>query len=250
MPPHQQRSHWNAATLLRSPSPEHGRESETQRISRIDGCRYSGHSCRHRRDAALLVLLWSSRLDEALDPKDRRSIAPRKIASAIWTISKTPSALGSAIAPTTLTAAFIPYLAAQVVKRVGTERTIQGALFALLIAASVFVAVALLTNGVPNFFVFYFMTLAVVAADTSVVPLLTATALEDVGHIAGTAVSTVGAISLFGGSVLSGFIDQAIDDTVTPFAVGYLIAAIVAIISVGWAQKAKQAHPPVQPAQS
>jgi hypothetical protein len=100
---------------------------------------------------------------------------------------------------------------------------------------------------VPNFYVFYIMTLAVVAADTSVVPLLTASALEDVGHIAGTAVSTVGAMSLFGGSVLSGFIDQAIGDTVTPFALGYLIAAIVAIISVTWARQAQRA---VQPAQS
>jgi DHA1 family bicyclomycin/chloramphenicol resistance-like MFS transporter len=139
------------------------------------------------------------------------------------------------------------FLAARIVRFAGTERTITGALIALLSAASIFVVVALLTDGVPNFYVFYIMTLAVVAADTSVVPLLTASALEDVGHIAGTAVSTVGAMSLFGGSVLSGFIDQAIGDTVTPFALGYLIAAIVAIISVTWARQAQRA---VQPAQS
>jgi DHA1 family bicyclomycin/chloramphenicol resistance-like MFS transporter len=222
---------------------------------------------------AILVLLWSSRLEETLDPQDRRSIAPRRIASAIWTILRTPSALGSAIALTALTTAFIPYLAssermfgmiydrgdqfflwfaltaavmsgftflaAQIVKKIGTERTIRGWLFTLLAASAVFVVVALSADGVPGFYVFYLMTLAVVAADTSVVPLLTATALEDVGHIAGTAVSTVGALSLFGGSVLSGFIDQAIDDTVTPFAVGYLVAAIVAIVSVTWARRAQ-----------
>jgi DHA1 family bicyclomycin/chloramphenicol resistance-like MFS transporter len=34
---------------------------------------------------ALGVLLWSSRLEETLDPEDRRSIAPRQIARAIWT---------------------------------------------------------------------------------------------------------------------------------------------------------------------
>ena len=222
---------------------------------------------------AILVLLWSSRLEETLDPQDRRSIAPRRIAGAIWTILRTPSALGSAIALTALTAAFIPYLAssermfgmiydrgdefflwfaltaavmsgftflaAQIVKKIGTERTIRGWLFTLLATSAVFVVVALSADGVPGFYVFYLMTLAVVAADTSVVPLLTATALEDVGHIAGTAVSTIGALSLFGGSVLSGFIDQAIDDTVTPFAVGYLVAAIVAIVSVTWARRAQ-----------
>ena len=230
---------------------------------------------------AVLVLLWSTRLEETLDPQDRRSIAPRQIAAAIWTILKTPNALGSAIALTALTAAFIPYLAsserifgmiygrgdqffiwfaltagimsgftflaARIVRFAGTERTITGALIALLSASSIFVVGALFTDGVPSFYVFYIMTLAVVAADTSVVPLLTASALEDVGHIAGTAVSTVGAMSLFGGSVLSGFIDQAIGDTVTPFAVGYLIAAIVAIISVTWARQAQRT---VHPAQS
>lgn len=230
---------------------------------------------------AMLVLVWSSRLGETLDPEDRRSIAPKEIGRSIWTILKTPSALGGAIALTALTTAFIPYLAsserifgmiygrgdqfylwfaltagimsaftllaAQIVKRVGTERTIHLWLIALLVSSAVFVVVALITDGVPSFFVFYVLTLAVVAADTSVVPLLTSTALEDVGHIAGTAVSTVGALSLFGGSLLSGFIDQAIDDTVTPFAVGYLIAAMVAIAAVTWARKAQAA---IQPAQS
>jgi DHA1 family bicyclomycin/chloramphenicol resistance-like MFS transporter len=229
---------------------------------------------------AILVLLWSSRLEETLDPQDRRSIAPRRIASAIWTILRTPSALGSAIALTALTTAFIPYLAssermfgmiydrgdefflwfaltaavmsgftflaAQIVKKIGTERTIRGWLITLLATSAVFVVVALSADGVPGFYVFYLMTLAVVAADTSVVPLLTATALEDVGHIAGTAVSTIGALSLFGGSVLSGFIDQAIDDTVTPFAVGYLVAAIVAIVSVTWARRAQSSAQMVQ----
>jgi DHA1 family bicyclomycin/chloramphenicol resistance-like MFS transporter len=195
-------------------------------------------------------------------------------------ILRTPSALGSAIALTALTAAFIPYLAssermfgmiydrgdefflwfaltaavmsgftflaAQIVKKIGTERTIRGWLITLLATSAVFVVVALSADGVPGFYVFYLMTLAVVAADTSVVPLLTATALEDVGHIAGTAVSTIGALSLFGGSVLSGFIDQAIDDTVTPFAVGYLVAAIVAIVSVTWARRAQSSAQMVQ----
>ena len=230
---------------------------------------------------AMLVLLWSSRLEETLDPEDRRSIAPGKIAEAIWTILKTPSALGSAIALTALTAAFIPYLASserifgkiydrgdefflwfaltgaimagftlaaeRIVRRIGTARTIRGWLYALFASAAVFVTVSLLTDGVPDFYMFYVMTLAVVAADTAVVPLLTATALEDVGHVAGTAVSTVGALSLFGGSLLSGFIDQAIDDTVTPFALGYLVASAIAIVAVAWARRVPA---PAQPTHS
>ena len=230
---------------------------------------------------AMLVLLWSSRLEETLDPEDRRSIAPGKIAEAIWTILKTPSALGSAIALTALTAAFIPYLASserifgkiydrgdefflwfaltgaimagftlaaeRIVRRIGTARTIRGWLYALFASAAVFVTVSLLTDGVPDFYLFYVMTLAVVAADTAVVPLLTATALEDVGHVAGTAVSTVGALSLFGGSLLSGFIDQAIDDTVTPFALGYLVASAIAIVAVAWARRVPA---PAQPTHS
>jgi DHA1 family bicyclomycin/chloramphenicol resistance-like MFS transporter len=139
------------------------------------------------------------------------------------------------------------FLTARIVKQIGTERTIRASLITLLVASAIFVVVALLADGVPDFSLFYVMTLAVVAADTAVVPLLTATALEDVGHIAGTAVSTVGAISLFGGSVLSSFIDQAIDDTVTPFALGYLVAAIVAIISVSWSKRTRRSVQPAQP---
>lgn len=212
---------------------------------------------------ALLVLTWTIRLDETLAIEDRRSVAPREIAGAVKTVLTTPSALGSIVALTATTGAFLPYLgsaerifsliygrgnqfalwfalnaalmggftmfSAWIVKRVGAEVIRRLWLAALLALAVFYVAIALATQGVPGFFVFYAMTTLVLMFETAATPLLTSSALNDVGHVAGTAASLVGAISFVGGAFLAEFVNRAIGDTVTPFAVGFVIAATVAI---------------------
>jgi DHA1 family bicyclomycin/chloramphenicol resistance-like MFS transporter len=230
---------------------------------------------------AALVLLWTIRLDETLAEKKRRSIAPREIGNAVKIVMTTPSAVGSIVALTATTGAFLPYLgsaerifsliygrgdqfalwfalnaalmgaftmlSAWLVKKAGASviRTLW--LTALLALSALYVVIALATDGVPSFFVFYVMTTLVLMFETAAYPLLTSSALNDVGQVAGTAASLVGAISFVGGAFLAELVNRAIGDTVTPLAVGFVIAAGVAITAneIGTRAQESRAHVPV-----
>ena len=126
----------------------------------------------------------------------------------------------------------------------GTDRVVTMWLSVLVASSAALVGVSVVTGGVPNFYLFYVMILVVVAADGALVPLLTSQSLEDVGHIAGTATSTIGAVSLFGGSLLATFIDRSIEDTVTPLGVGYLVASVVAVAATVWVRRRRVASQP------
>ena len=82
------------------------------------------------------------------------------------------------------------------------------------------------------------------ALNTALSPLLTSRALHDVGHVAGTAASTIGAISFVGSSLLSPIVDGAIATMITPFAVGYLIFALVAAVAAAWADRSERIREP------
>jgi len=187
-------------------------------------------------------------------------------------IVRTRTALGNAIALMLLFAAFLPYLASSermygqvydhgnlfsvffagssivmagftltsmwVVKRVGTRRTTMGALSLLVVAAAGNLVITLYADGIPAFAYFVVATTVLISLNTALTPLLTSRALDDVGHIAGTAASTVGAISLIGSALLSPFVDRAIENTVTPFALGFLVFAVAGAGAAIWADTA------------
>jgi len=222
---------------------------------------------------AILVYIWTFRLEETLKAEHKRSVAPREIARSVLAVLRTPSALASIIALTATTGAFLPYLGSSerifdliydrgdefaawfalnaalmggftmasgwVVKRIGAHKTRKLWLMSLLAASVIFLAISLATGGVPGFFVFYTLTAVVLALETAATPLLTSRALDEVGHVAGTAASLVGAISLIGGAQLARFVDRAIDDTITPFAVGFTIAALIAVAINEWGSRAQ-----------
>lgn len=222
---------------------------------------------------AAIVLLWSSRLEESHPVNMRRSLAPRQLLGALMIVLRTPSALGGMIALTALTAAFLPYLGSsermfdliygrgdqfflwfalaaavmamftlasgRIVKRSGVKRTLIGWLVGLVVLSALYLAMTLANEGVPPFSVFFVMTTLVIAMNTAATPLLTSSALNEVGHVAGTAASTIGAVSLLGGSMLAQLVDRAVGETITPFVVGYLIAAVVALFAA-WQGLAKR----------
>lgn len=213
-----------------------------------------------------IVLLWSARLEETLDPADRSSLDLGTIGQTMVEVVRTRTALANTVALMVLAASFFPYLASsermygeiygresefflwfagssivmavftlttsRMVAHLGTRRTLRGALALLLTVAIVNLIGTVAAEGVPAFPQFFVATTLLVALGTAVTPLITSQALDDVGHIAGTAASTIGAISFVGASLLSPLVDGAIVDTVTPFAVGYTVSAMIATIAV------------------
>jgi len=217
----------------------------------------------------LLVLLWSTRLTETLVPADRRPIDLPSLARTVVAIVKTRRTLGSAIALMLMSAAFLPYLgssermygeiygradtfflwfassaivmagftmaSARLVKRFGTRRTAAGTFIAVVTVGIVNVTVTVAADGVPAFAFFVVATTLLISLETALTPMLTATALDEVGYAAGTAASVIGVISLLGGAMLSPVVDTAIKTTVTPFAVGFLVFGVGAALSAAWA---------------
>jgi DHA1 family bicyclomycin/chloramphenicol resistance-like MFS transporter len=216
-----------------------------------------------------LVLLWSTRLRETLAPADRRSIDLPSLARTVVAIVKTRRTLGSAIALMLMSAAFLPYLgssermygeiygradtfflwfassavvmagftmaSARLVKQFGTRRTATGTFAALTVVGVVNLAVTVVSDGVPVFAFFVIATTLLISLETALTPMLTATALDEVGYAAGTAASVIGVISLLGGAMLSPIVDTAIETTVTPFASGFLVFGVGAALATAWA---------------
>ena len=114
----------------------------------------------------------------------------------------------------------------------------MGALSLLVVAAAGNLVITLYADGIPAFAYFVVATTVLISLNTALTPLLTSRALDDVGHLAGTAASTVGAISLIGSALLSPFVDRAIENTVTPFALGFLVFAVAGAGAAIWADTA------------
>ena len=218
---------------------------------------------------AVFVAIWSTRVTESLLPAMRQSLDPASVARNMGEVLRTRTALGNMLALMFLTAAFLPYLASseriynevygrgsqfflwfaassvvmagftlttsRLVGRLGTTRTTIGVFTALVLTAATFAIITLATAGTPDFAFFVIATTLAISLTTALTPLLTSRALEDVGHIAGTAASTIGAVGFIGGALLSPVVDRAIDTTVTPFAVGYLVFGVVAAGAAAWA---------------
>ena len=219
----------------------------------------------------IIVALWATRLSESLKPADRRPIDIRSLSQTVLKILKTRRTLGNAIALMLMSAAFLPYLAssermygeiygrantfvlffaasaitmagftmtsAWVVRRVGSRLTTAGAIILLLLVGTVNLAVTVISDGVPAFMFFFMATTVLISLNTAMTPLLTSSALDEVGFAAGTAASTIGVISLVGGALLSPLVDTAIATTVTPFAIGFFVFGLIAALAVAWANK-------------
>jgi DHA1 family bicyclomycin/chloramphenicol resistance-like MFS transporter len=219
----------------------------------------------------IIVALWATRLSESLKPADRRPIDIRSLSRTVLEILKTRRTLGNAIALMLMSAAFLPYLAssermygeiygrantfflffaasaitmagftmtsAWVVRRVGSRRTTAGAIILLLLVGTVNLAVTVISDGIPAFVFFFVATTLLISLNTALTPLLTSSALDEVGFAAGTAASTIGVISLVGGALLSPLVDTAIGTTVTPFADGFFVFGLIAAGAVAWANK-------------
>ena len=217
----------------------------------------------------LLVALWSTRLTETLKPGDRRPINLRALFKTVGQILTTRRTIGNAIALMVMSAAFLPYLGssermygeiydhgdtfylffgssaivmagftlafARMVRLMGSRRTMAGVFIFLVVSSTVNLLVTVMSNGVPAFVFFFLATTVLISLQTSLSPLLTSGALDEVGYAAGTAASSIGVISLLGGAMLSPFVDSAIGTTITPFAVGFFVFSLLAAIAAGWA---------------
>ncbi len=222
-----------------------------------------------------IVLAWMTRIDETLEATKRSPLNIQSIGRSTVEVLRTRSSLANMVALVMVTAAFLPYLASserlynevydrgsqffiwfaatsivmagltfassRIVTRLGTKRTTAAGFVVLIAVAAVNLGVTYRFDGKPSFFFFFVATTIMVSINTALLPLITSAALDEVGHIAGTAASTIGGVSFIGASLLSPLVDGAITNTVTPFVAGFFVFTIAAAIATTMANNAPPA---------
>jgi DHA1 family bicyclomycin/chloramphenicol resistance-like MFS transporter len=215
---------------------------------------------------ALLLGLWSIRLRETLPPGDRMPLNLRTTVAATREVFRQRRTTGMMIALTFAMGAFFPYLGSgqliyeqiydrageypywfglaavcmaagsvsnsRLIKRIGAEPMLSITMAGYVAVAALFVAVTLATEGTPPFSIFYLLTTALIVVHVMNGALLNSLAMEDVGHVAGTASAVIGTVTTVGGSLLGSVVDRAISDSVVPFALGYLVFGLAMVLSV------------------
>lgn len=220
---------------------------------------------------AVGVLLWSTRLNETLDPANVRPVAPRQVWASYREVAAIPVTMGYTIATVFLQVGFTVYLASselvigeiygrdaefpiifgavavlfgisafvnsRLVERLGMETMIDRALVFALCGSIALVALAVTGDGRPNFWVFMPLIGVTLATFMMLMPNMNTTAMVPVGHLAGSASAFISAIRLGVGAAIGGVLNQLVTDSVTPLALSILGAIIAMIAVVAWTRR-------------
>lgn len=219
--------------------------------------------------AAALIIWTLLRLDETLDPGDRRPLTFARTGVAIRAVTGNRLALGYSLALMFDFASFASFLASsellfdrvydrstqfpllfglmsavmgisafggsRVVGRFGARRMILSMFRVNLACSAVLFAVSLAAGGSPNFWVWFGLLTLCNAMRVVINPLAGSEGMQPMGDLAGTAASVMGTISLGGGALLAGITDRFIDDSVTPLSTAYLLYGLLEFMAILWA---------------
>lgn len=214
---------------------------------------------------AALVLAWFAvRLPETLRPEDRRPLSPRSIARG-WRITISdrlslgyslasgallgalygylnsvqqivadvfdqPAMLSAIFAATAILMAIANLSNARLVMRLGMRLISHGALLGLVVASAIHLLVATTVGeSLVTFTILQAITMACFGLATS---NFSAMAMENMGHIAGTASSVQGFLSVTIGVTLGAVIGQAFDGSTAPLSTGFLGCGLAALVIV------------------
>ncbi len=218
-----------------------------------------------------LVVLWSRRLPETLDPRHRRPLQFRSVVAGFGYVARNRTTAYYTLTTLFLQGVFISYIGSseriisevfdredqfpyifgavavlfgagalvngRIVGRIGITRLVHVALGLVLVLSVTLLGLTLLSDGQPEFWVFMPLLGLMLGLFMLLMPNLNTAALEPMGELAGTASSVTGAARIAGGSVLGGVVNTVIDDTVTPFAFALVVFVGLAIVSTWWAER-------------
>ena len=210
----------------------------------------------------LAVLTWFAvRLPETLHPEDRHPLSLARIAGG-WRVTLTdrwslgytlaagvmlgalygylnsvqqimadvfarPELLALIFATTSILMAVANLMNARLVMRLGTRLISHGAVIGLIVTSGLHLGFTLAgTETLPLFAVLQAITMACFGLASS---NFSAMAMENMGHIAGTASSVQGFLAVAIGAALGVVIGQAFDGTTAPLAAGFVGCGLVAL---------------------
>ena len=214
---------------------------------------------------AIGVLGWFAwRMPETLKPEDRVPLSPARIARSYWTVLTDRWSLGYTLAAGCLVGALYGYLNsvqqimadtfrrpelltvifaaaaglmavanlvnARLVMRLGTRRLSHGAVVAMLALGAAHFALA--RSGGETLVTFGVLQALTMACFGLASTNFSSMAMSNMGAIAGTASSVQGFLSVTLGAGIGAVVGQAFDGTTAPLALGYAVAAGLALAIV------------------
>ena len=214
-----------------------------------------------------ILLIWTRRLPETLDPANRRPFTWRAVGSAGREVLSTRQTVVYGIATTFLFGVMTTYLSgseviiedvydygvwfplifgviavvfalnslnnARLVRTHGIEALVRRIVFVGTGSSILMLIVAFSGDGRPNFWVFCIAVALLIPIAQGLAPICNTAAMMPVPHIAGTASALLLTVTTAGGSLLGGLGSSAFDGTIQPFAlyvVGYFAVATTLII--------------------
>jgi len=217
--------------------------------------------------------VWAAKFGETLAEENRRPLQLGQIWIGIKVVVRTRVTAGHMLANVFLTGAFFMFLgSSQPMFDQVFDRSSQFAVFFALIGAitvpflivnnhligrfgarrmsmvacssSTALAIAaviptLLVDGRPSFWLWYPWLVAITGLLTLATPSITALALEPMGELAGTASSLLFFTGFAFGATLAALFDRQIEDTITPFVVGFALYTSLGLIFLWWAGAGK-----------
>ncbi|MEM7095281.1 MAG: MFS transporter [Actinomycetota bacterium] len=226
----------------------------------------------------ILALVATAWFGETLPPERRRPLQVREFGLALRRIARTRVTLGHVIANVFWSAAFFIFLQSsapvfdrvfdreddfafyfaalglwtipllltnnRLIDRLGARRTSLGTA-AISITACALGTILVLVDDTPGFWPWYVWLAFAASFITLTSPPMVALALDPMGDLAGTVSSLLFFTGFAFGSAMAAFVDVFIDDTVTPFVIGFSIYAAIGFAFQVWA-----GSPEVDPAET
>ncbi len=221
---------------------------------------------------ALAVAVWTAvRLPETLHAEDRMPMVPARVMGAFWLCLRNRIALGYMLASTLILGALFGFinsaqqvfetvfgakdlfaaifafvalfialsslLNAKVVVRLGTRAVSHAALLGFVAIAVVHAGVAL--SGAETLWSFALLQAAMMFCFGLVVSNFGALGMGPLGHVAGTASSVQGFVTILGGAILGFVIGQQFDGTVAPLTLGFATCGLLALGVVLWTERGR-----------
>ncbi len=215
---------------------------------------------------AVLITLWTLRLRESLDPRDRRPFRIGTTFRGYAEVARTRVTAGYTVSTIFLQGVFTAYLACsellisnvfdreaqfplifgsiavlfaigaivngRVVRQVGIHRLIKTVFTIILPLTGLSVVVSFVSDGEPNFWIYMPLLGITLGSFMFLLPNLNSAALTPVGHLAGTASALSGAARMAGGAVLGTLVSARVSDSTTPFSVGIALLCAASWLSV------------------
>ena len=218
----------------------------------------------------LAAVAWSLRLEETLDPANRRPLQLGPVLAGLRSVVSNRTALGYTLMVTFGFGAFLSFLGStelifsdvydrsgwfvpyftvsgvvaaavalssnRLLHRVHARQLALGASCAFAAASAALFVVTIASAGLPPFVAWLVPFSLCNAIHVAVFPSGISLALEPMGALAGTAASVLGFSTWMVGSLLASFTDRAIDGSVMPIGIAYLAYSLLALACQLWAR--------------